>query len=313
MTKQDQILPAYGSYVGSKSGFGSHLLPRMPDLANYSYVEVFAGMAGLFLVKPKARLNILNDIDPDVVETHTTVAGDASGVMAEMKKLRPSRRTFIRLRDMRGTTEWYAQSPTARAAAFIFIMRCSVNGCLRSFSVSAKARSNFHPDFDLTPYAAKFDGVTFENLHWRELLNRFVFKPKQVSLFCYLDPPYVTADTEKYYGFNFDPLEHIMLARTLAQINALNDGDQRNAKVMVSYDDDPDGFIRSLYRAEFGWRIETIDVRYASEHRANRCRNELVIMNYDPPTNGDEGAVACGDGPTSAADPQSAAAQPVQQ
>jgi hypothetical protein len=73
-----------------------------------------------------------------------------------------------------------------------------------------------------------------------------------------------------------------MLARTLAKINELNDGERRNVKLMVSYDDDPGGFIRSLYRPEYGWWLETIDVRYGSEHRANRCRNELLIMNYDP-------------------------------
>lgn len=308
MENNDLLLPAYYGYIGSKSGFCSKLGPLMPEEAQDAHCEGFGGGLGLFLGKPKAKINILNDIDGDVIETHVAVAADPVGVMGELEKLRPCRKTFEHLRDLRETAAWRDLSPAARAAAFIYITKCSVNGNMRAFSMSAKCRSNFNPHFDLRPYGTKFERVTFESLHWQELLHRLVFKPKQVNLFLYLDPPYVTADTEKHYRFNFDAVQHIMLARTLAQINSLNDGDQRNAKVMVSYDDDPDGFIRSLYREEFGWRLQTIDVRYESEHRANRCRNELVIMNYDPPTNGDEGAVAGDDGPTPIASPRASAA-----
>jgi len=89
-------------------------------------------------------VTILNDIDPDLIDTHTTVAGDPEGVMAELKKLRPSRRTFNRLRDLRDSAEWHGLSPAARAAAFIYITKCSVNGNRQSFSNSSKTTSNFN-------------------------------------------------------------------------------------------------------------------------------------------------------------------------
>ena len=282
MNDTDPLLPAYYGYLGSKTGMMPELNSRMPPEAYLSYCEPFVGGAGVFLGKHKARFNILNDIDSDVLEGHETVAAKPRAVMRELKKLRPSRRTFNRLRDLRDTAAWHGVSAAERAANFIYIVKCSVNANMRSFSNSTKSRSTFNPHYNLIPYSAKFGRVTFEHLHWMELLKRFVLKPNEVTMFLYCDPPYVTSDVEKHYRYNFDGVEHLLLARTLAKIHERNDAEKRNVKIMVSYDDDPEGFIRSLYRPEFGWLIDTIEARYESEHRANRCRDELVITNYAP-------------------------------
>lgn len=284
MNKQDALLPSYFGYIGSKSGMAAELIKRMPPEAYMSYCEVFAGGLGLLLRKPKAKVNIVNDIDPDLIETHATVAAEPGKVMVELEKLRPCRSVFNRLRDLRDTADWQELSGPERAAAYLYLAKCSVNGNMSSFSNSSKTSSNFNPHYDLRPYAVKLDGVTFENLCWQELLKRLVFDPPEVRLFLYSDAPYVTADTKKHYRFNFDPVEHLLLARALARINALNNGDTRIVKVMVSYDDDPEGLIRSLYRPDFGWFIDTIEARYVSDHRADHDVKELVITNFDPKT-----------------------------
>ncbi len=282
MKREDKSLPSYYGYIGSKSGMAEQLIKRMPSEAYGSYCEVFAGGLGLFLKKPKAKVNIANDLDADVIETHSVVAAQPEAVMVELSKLRPCRSVFNRLRHLRGHSGWHELSAAKRAAAFLYIAKCSVNGNMKSFSNSSKTTSNFNPRFNLRPYSAKFDAVTFENLHWRELLHRLVFKPPEATLFLYIDPPYVVADSRKHYRFNFDPVEHLMLAHSLARINDLNKAGTHNVKVMVSYDDDPEGYVRSLYRPEFGWHIDTVSTRYISEHRKNSSNEELVITNYDP-------------------------------
>jgi DNA adenine methylase len=282
MNASDKPLSTYFGYIGSKSSMADELIQRMPSEAFESYCEVFAGGLGLFLKKPKAKVNIVNDLDSDLIEMHATVAAQPEAVMAELAKLRPCRSVFDRLRHLRDTAEWHDLSAPERAAVFLYVAKCSVNGNLQSFSNSSKTTSNFNPRFDLRPYSAKFEGVTFENLHWRELLHRLVFKPPMATVFLYLDPPYVVADSRKHYRLNFDPVEHLMLAHTLARINVLNNGDTHNVKVMLSYDDDPDGYVRSLYRPEFGWHVTTIATRYIAEHRASRGTEELLITNYDP-------------------------------
>lgn len=285
MSKKYSGIKPLLTYIGSKDNQSQLLRDRMPPVAFESRVEAFAGGLGIERNLPRAKTQaIVNDIDPDVIGTYVAAVGIPERVMDVLRTMRPCRATFNRLRDSRITPAWWDQSEAERAAAMIYLAKSSVNSCMKSFSVSSKSRSNFNPNMDLRPFRDRFEGVLFENLHWCALFERLIFKPREVCLFLYNDPPYVVADSQKYYRFNFDSTQHIALARSLARINALNDGDQRRVHVMVSYDDDPAGLIRSLYRPEFGFTIETIQTHYASEHHADRCRNELVITNYNTKT-----------------------------
>lgn len=270
------------NYLGSKAGIAPELIRRLPREAVESRVEVFAGAHALELALPRAKHQaILNDLDADVIGAAEAVAGDAEGVMSHLRPLRSSQATFNRIRNLRDQAAWHELLPVQRAAYMIYLSRESVNANMRSFSLSAKRRSSFHADWDLKPYAQRYEGVTFTSFDWKELLERLVFKPKAVDIFLFVDPPFVISDGRKHYRFNFDGVDHVLLARKLTRINELNDGQQRNAKIMISYDDDPGGFIRMLYRPEFGWHIDEIDVSYdAGNH--SKC-SELIIMNYDPP------------------------------
>lgn len=285
MSKKYSAIKPLLTYIGSKDNQSQLLRDRMPPVAFESRVETFAGGLGIERNLPRAKIQaIVNDIDPDVIGTYVAAVGRPDEVMTVLRTMRPCRVTFNRLRDSRNTPAWWDQSDAERAAAMIYLAKNSVNSCMKSFSVSSKSRSNFNPNMDLRPFRDRFEGVLFENLYWRDLFEPLIFKPREVCLFLYQDAPYVVADSQKYYRFNFDSTQHIALARSVARVNALNDGERRRVYLMLSYDDDPAGFIRSLYRPEFGFTIETIQTHYASEHHADRCRNELVITNYNTKT-----------------------------
>lgn len=285
MSKKNRRIRTLLNYIGSKDNQAELLRERMPPVAFEMRLETFAGGLGLERYLPPAkRQAIVNDIDPDVIGTYVAAVGKAEEVMDVLGTMRPCRASFNRLRDLRDRATWWDQADTERAAAMIYIAKNSVNGNMRCFSVSSKARSNFNPNMDLRPFRDRFDGVLFENLHWRDFFERLIFKPREVNLFCYNDPPYVVADSRKHYRFNFDSTQHVTFARAMARINAENDGERRRVFMMVSYDDDPRGFIRSLYRPELGFVIEEIETHYASEHHVDRCRDELVITNYDTTT-----------------------------
>ena len=283
-TERDESLTSYCGWIGSKSGQAdSILIPRLHPLAYHSIVEVFAGgSAGLFLKKRKATVqNILNDKDRDVITMHEAVAGQPETVMAEMAKLCPSRATFDEIKRLRDSAAWWDLPRAERAAKMIYLIKNSVNGNLRSYSISAKVHPTYNPQYDLRPYAEKFRGVQFDCVDWRDLLERLVFRPREAKLFLYADPPYVVSTRVGYYRHNFSYLEHILFARTLCRINALNKRGTHDVRIMVSYDDDEDGLIRALYRPEFGWWVESVPVKYEADNRATTTRHELVITNYD--------------------------------
>jgi len=97
----------------------------------------------------------------------------------------------------------------------------------------------------------------------------------------YCDPPYVVT-TGRHYRYNFDGVDHLLLARKLALVNQRNRGDRR-VRVVISYDDDPAGYIRSLYRREFGWHIDELPIQYRGGHHAS-ATPELLITNFEKKT-----------------------------
>ncbi len=133
MKNIDQSLRPYFGYLGSKSSLCDELIARMPPEAMTSNCEVFAGGAGLFLGKRKAKFNILNDLDPDVCNVHVAVSAAPERVMKEMSMLRPCRATFNRLRTLRETAAWHDLDDAQRAAYFIYLGKNSVKRLRRSF------------------------------------------------------------------------------------------------------------------------------------------------------------------------------------
>ncbi len=48
-------------WIGGKRRLADHLIPRFP--AHDCYVEVFAGGAALYFLRPPAKVEVINDIN----------------------------------------------------------------------------------------------------------------------------------------------------------------------------------------------------------------------------------------------------------
>lgn len=270
----------YSPFMGGKGQVAEYLVEKMPTEVSQCLIDVFVGGGSFPLAAPKGRVRILNDIDGDIIDMHATVTGDPEAVMCEMRRLQVSRRLYDRLRQMRGTADWFALSDAARAARMIYLLRCAFNANLRSpFSASSSVPINFDPEMDLRPFAEHLRGCTFENLDWSILIDRYVLQQKNLSCVVFADPPYIVASKVAHYGHRFDMVDHLLLARKMTCINERNGGG-RNVKVMLTYDDDPDGYVRSLYRKEFGWHLQPLPIRYNAGHHSEET-SELLITNYD--------------------------------
>lgn len=60
-------------YPGGKSKCAWKIISKIPP--HHIYVEPFAGSAGVFLKKPKADVNVLNDKNPEIINFFKHIAG----------------------------------------------------------------------------------------------------------------------------------------------------------------------------------------------------------------------------------------------
>ena len=112
--------------------------------------------------------------------------------------------------------------------------------------------------------------ISLEDLDFETLIEKH---SPETNDFWYLDPPYIVADTRKYYTHNFSYEDHVRLKENIDKIH------KSGAKFMISYDDKED-----VYNLYSDYKIHAIPVQYNTnrgEGTKDKLYNELVIVNYD--------------------------------
>lgn len=163
----------------------------MPDHA--AYVEVFGGGAGVLLRKPRAKVEVYNDLDGQVVNLFRCLQ-DPTKLASLIRLL-----TFTPFsRDEHALSYEPTDDPVEAARRFVFRTysghgTCSIdprdsNGfrsCdIRSGKSYAREWAGI-PDA-IAAAAGRFVGVTIENRDFRKLIPKF--DAQETLLFC--DPPY---------------------------------------------------------------------------------------------------------------------------
>ena len=231
------------------------------------YFEVFAGGLSMFFRKQKVQWNVVNDIDNDIINLYICVLKKFDILKEHIYWLPRSRKLFIDFKANIEDVNIDIPDPE-RAAQYFFVVRNSFNNNLANpFSKDCYWETKIVDELKLS--REKLDGTTIENLDFREFIPRY--KPREGDFF-YMDPPYVIADTKKYYRNNFNKDMHDDL-KGMCDLIDDNDG-----KFMVSYDDVED--IRNLYNDRY--YVNTIETKYlgSSPEKRGDIRTELVITNY---------------------------------
>ena len=71
--------------MGNKAKIAKEVLKYFP--AHKIYIEPFFGAGGMFFNKPKAKLNILNDLDSDVFNLFKVVIDNKEGLKDAFYKM----------------------------------------------------------------------------------------------------------------------------------------------------------------------------------------------------------------------------------
>ncbi|MFL9960475.1 DNA adenine methylase [Paraburkholderia sediminicola] len=247
-------------WIGGKRRLADHLIPRFP--VHECYVEVFAGGAALYFMRPPAKVEVINDINGELVNLYRVVQHHLEEFVRQFKWALTSRQVFKWLQDTVPETLTDIQ----RAARFYYLQQNCFGGKVegQSFGTATTAAPGLNLlrlEETLSAAHLRLCGSFVENLDWKVCIDKY---DRPHTLF-YLDPPYW--ETEGY-GVPFPYAEYVAMA---ARLRALK------GKAIVSLNDHPD-----IRRAFEGFHIETVDIKYTVGGGGKEAaRKEVIIFSWD--------------------------------
>lgn len=255
-------------YYGGKYMLSKQFVPLIPP--HHRYFEVFSGGLSMFFRKEKAKWNVLNDKDNNIVNLYNCIMYDLDKLVYYLDWLPKSRELFDGFRTEIKEKQHIEIPDPLRAAKYFYCIRHSFNKLIHTpMSMVKDWNKNWMKEFEYS--RKKIGGSTIENLDFGDLIDRY--KPKEND-FWYLDPPYfIATDKGDYYQHNFNAEDHIRLKEKVDKIH--NNG----GKFMVSYDYREEVF--DLYK-EYDVRTITLKYQGATDENRNKERKEYLIINYEP-------------------------------
>ena len=260
-------------YYGGKYELSKTLVPLIPH--HERYIEVFAGGLSMFFRKTKAKWNVLNDIDSNIVNLYMCVLEKHDELVENLFWLPKSRELFLDFREEIKENKKIEIPDPKQAAKYFYCIRNSFNKLVHTpFSMNKDMKKNWDEEFRYS--RRSLGGATIENLDFETLFDKY--EPRKDD-YWYLDPPYIIA-TEKgsYYMNNFTVEDHTRLRDCVNRI------DEAGGKFMVSYDYREE--VKELYK---NYNIKTLNLKYsgATKKARDKERKEYIIMNYEPETQGE--------------------------
>ena len=210
------------------AGGKSKLLPLIQKHAVLKdiYVEPFAGGGSVFLNMPGYKHYIINDINPDVVNTFWYVQRDGIDFIDQCAQyFKPENNTkevYYQMRDR--FNELIGSDSKERSALFVYLNKHCFNGICRynkkgEFNVPFGGHKQVNcPLYEMLDFHDKTQGMIFTCIDFHRL---FEIINDHGSCFIYCDPPYVKETKNKHQGAPlyapaFTSQDHADLAR-LAQ------------------------------------------------------------------------------------------------
>lgn len=247
-------------WMGGKRRLAKHLLPLFPE--HSCYVELFAGGAALFFMRPEAaKTEVLNNIDRQLINLYRVVQHHFDEFVRQFDWTLCSREVFTRLQ----ATPPDTMTDIQRAARFFYLQHNAFGGkpSGQNFgtATTSKAWSAIDIAEKLQAARERLSGVFVENETWQRCLKRY----DRPHTFFYADPPYwQTAGYERIFNWT----EYEQLAEAMHTMQG---------KMMLSINDHPD--IRALFA---NFTIHELQLSYSVGRKAESRipRSELVICNY---------------------------------
>jgi len=248
-------------WIGGKRRLADRIFPLFPQ--HDCYVEVFAGGAALFFLRPApAKVEVLNDINGDLINLYRVVQHHLEEFVRQFKWALSSRQVFKWLQDTRVETLTDIQ----RAARFYYLQQSAFGGKVdgQTYGTATTAPPGLNLlqiEESLSAAHLRLANTYIEHSTWQKVMERY---DRPHTLF-YLDPPYW--ETEGY-GVEFGFEQYEEMAKVLKRIQG---------KAIISLNDHP--AIRECFK---NFHIETTDIKYTvgGGGKVSEAK-EVLIFSWD--------------------------------
>lgn len=245
---------------GSKGRIANKIFPLFPT--HSGYVELFFGAGGMFFNKPRAKYNLLNDIDDEVFNLYKVIQDDRE-----------------RLKESIENTPWHDSlwdhwkentevDPIKKATRFIFLSNMGYMGKADSLRISPYQFAKTKIEDEIEQAFKKIAGgnTVFSNRDFRKVIPAISFRDQSErdGMFIYADPPYY--GTENNYGFPWKEQDVRDLFAALLSSGLRFGISEFNSELILTLADENKLFVTDV--------VERVNLK-------NR-RTEILVTNYRP-------------------------------
>jgi len=192
-------------YQGGKSKLSRKIISKFPK--HKYYVEPFAGALGMFINKPPAYSEIINDLNDNLFNLYLQIQTNYQEIISRMNYLLISRtqwKFFVK--------EYENLDNIDKAIAMLYIYSYSFGGKGVSGGFSSVWRKRIVPLTDIKNrlkfISKRLERVTIENQDYKNIIKKYDTKD---TLF-YFDPPYINTEIGGYNNNGIDHTELINIA-----------------------------------------------------------------------------------------------------
>lgn len=286
--------PGIFRYPGGKNkpAVRSWILHHAPKNVR-EYREPFVGGGGVFWGMNKAEAYWVNDVNPGLVAVYQALADRPHEFIAKCREIEPRKPSDPMSKPgprgglptnarLKAVFDSMALNEDCDQALRYFFVNRTVFGGRVNYDIPSRLYFSNAEGWDIVKTdslersAKKLVGVRVTCGDYRQLLS----EPGE-DVWIYCDPPYIVntglTPSSQLYQFGFTEQDHLDFADAVKA---------SPHKIAVSYDDDPEGIIRSLFPESDGFHIVENDWAYCGTTNDEKEKGrELLILNYDPPRN----------------------------
>lgn len=280
-------------YPGGKSKISilGKIIARMPKKYD-EFRSCFVGGGGLFFHLPAKGRRWINDIHPGLIAFYKALKYRPTRFIEECRKIEPAKEEEPLVAAKNGKKlynkrlkeifdKFKGDEEMDQALRYFFINRTVWMGRV-NYKISSRMYFSNPQGWNIVnTNILKKAAKHLKSAVITKFCATGLLKAPGKNIFCYCDPPYLS-DTQQprasqLYEYAFEREDHEKLAEAVKK---------SEHKVLLSYDDDESGFIRSLYLPEDGFYIYEDEWTYCGSSSAEgqsetkKVGKELLITNY---------------------------------